>query len=274
MNYAVLLLILCALVSARSTAAEQEYTWSRDVAKIVYSKCTPCHREGEIAPMPLTTYQEVRDVALSIKHEVEDRHMPPWPPEHGIGSFLGVRSLTDNEYNTLIAWIDQGAAPGDLSQAPPPPTFPSGSQLGTPDLVLRMDAKWRIEGNNKDVYRYFVLPTELTQDRDIAAIEFRPDNASVVHHVLYFVDTTGTARRRDAEDPLLGYAGFGDPGQRREEQVEHGGLRGRRLRGAGWRGPSPGRAGPGCRCAGTRRASAPSRRPGRRRRWWGRPWRR
>ncbi len=212
MNYAVLLLIVCALASARSTAVEQEYTWSRDVAKIVYSKCTPCHREGEIAPMPLTTYQEVRDVALSIKHEVEDRHMPPWPPEHGIGSFLGVRSLTDNEYNTLIAWIDQGAAPGDLSQAPPPPTFPSGSQLGTPDLVLRMDAKWRIEGNNKDVYRYFVLPTELTQDRDIAAIEFRPDNASVVHHVLYFVDTTGTARRRDAEDPLLGYAGFGDPG--------------------------------------------------------------
>ena len=205
-------LALLGLLATTSVTAGQEYTWSRDVAKIVYAKCTPCHREGEIAPMPLTTYQEVRDVALSIKHEVEDRHMPPWPPEHGFGSFLGVRSLTENEYTTLIDWIDQGAPPGDLSQAPAPPTFPTGSQLGTPDLVLRMDTKWRVEGNSKDVYRYFVLPTGLAQDRDIAAIEFRPDNASVVHHVLYFVDTTGTARQRDAEDPLPGYSGFGDPG--------------------------------------------------------------
>ena len=212
MKYAVLLLVVGALVRLSAVAAEQEYTWSRDVARIVYSKCTPCHRGGEIAPMPLTTYQEVRDVALSIKHEVEDRHMPPWPPEHGIGSFLGVRSLSADEYTTLLTWIDQGAPPGDLSQAPPPPTFPTGSQLGTPDLVLRMDSQWRIEGNNKDVYRFFVLPTGLLQDRDIAAIEFRPGNASVVHHVLYFVDTTGTARQRDAQDPLPGYAGFGDPG--------------------------------------------------------------
>ncbi|MEN9795054.1 MAG: hypothetical protein RLZZ150_31, partial [Bacteroidota bacterium] len=124
MKHAVLLLVVGALVRVSAVAAEQEYTWSRDVARIVYSKCTPCHREGEIAPMPLTTYQEVRDVALSIKHEVEDRHMPPWPPEHGIGSFLGVRSLSSDEYTTLLAWIDQGAPPGDLSQAPPPPTFP------------------------------------------------------------------------------------------------------------------------------------------------------
>lgn len=211
MRYTLLLVLISALVSVHVSAAETP-TWSADVARIIYANCTSCHRSGEIAPFPLVTYEDVSDVAYSVKRAVQEREMPPWPPAKGHGTFVGNRSLTDAEIETITKWVDGGMPAGDLSSAPKPPTFPEGSQLGTPDLVLTMNETWTVQSNYKDVYRFFVLPTKLLQDRTVKAIEFRPGNAAVVHHVLYFLDTTGTARKKDAEDPLPGYSGFGDPG--------------------------------------------------------------
>jgi hypothetical protein len=200
-----------ALITTALSAAETP-TWSANVARIIYDNCTSCHRTGEIAPFPLETYEQVSDFGYSVKRAVEKREMPPWPPAKGHGNFIGARTLSDADVKTIADWVDGGMPTGDLSSAPKPPTFPSGSQLGTPDLVLRMSEKWTVQGNNKDVYRFFVLPTNLVKDRSVKAIEFRPGNAAVVHHVLYFLDTSGTARRKDAEDPQPGYSGFGDPG--------------------------------------------------------------
>ncbi|MCX6140548.1 MAG: T9SS type A sorting domain-containing protein [Candidatus Kapabacteria bacterium] len=204
-------LALSALVMVSITKA-QTPTWSNDVATIVYSKCTPCHRTGEIAPFTLESYDDAANRSGSIKRVVQSRIMPPWPPAAGHGDFMGNRSLSDAEISTISAWVDAGAPSGDLDKAPKPPTFPSGSQLGTPDLVLEMSETWHIKGNNKDVYRFFVLPTNLLEGKDVSAVEFRPGNASVVHHVLYFLDTSGVARQKDAADTAPGYAGFGDPG--------------------------------------------------------------
>lgn len=202
-------LVLVIGLNVNSSTAQ---TWSSDVADIVYAKCTPCHREGEIAPFPLERYDDAANYGSLIKHAIEIGEMPPWPPAKGHGDFLGDRSLSDAEKNTIIAWIDANMPEGDPATAPKPPVFPEGSQLGTPDLVLEMSETWTVQDNYKDVYRFFVIPTNLVKDRNIKAIEFRPGNAKVVHHVLYFLDTTGTARARDAADPAPGYAGFGDPG--------------------------------------------------------------
>jgi hypothetical protein len=79
-------------------------------------------------------------------------------------------------------------------------------------MVLEMAESWTVQGNMKDVYRYFVLPTGLLENRSVKALEFRPGNTKVVHHVLFFLDTSGTARAKDAADPGPGYSGFGDPG--------------------------------------------------------------
>jgi hypothetical protein len=212
MRFATHLLLIVLVTGSTSAISAEAPTWSADVATIIYTNCTPCHRPGEIAPFPLVTYEQVADFGYSVKRAVEKREMPPWPPAKGHGSFIGNRSLSDADIATITKWVDGGMPAGDLASAPQPPTFPSGSQLGTPDLVLRMSDKWTVQGNNKDVYRFFVLPTNLLKDRSVKAIEFRPGNAAVVHHVLYFLDTSGTARRKDAEDPMPGYSGFGDPG--------------------------------------------------------------
>lgn len=208
--YTLLVIVSCLAVNAN--AQTQAPTWSSDIAKIIYTKCTPCHRSGEIAPFTLESYEQAQDFAYSIKRAVSEREMPPWPPAKGHGNFVGDRSLSQDEIDKITAWVEADMPSGDLSSAPKPPSFPDGSQLGKPDMVLTMSEKWTIRGNKKDVYRFFVLPTNLLKDRHIKALEFRPGNASVVHHVLYFLDTTGTARQKDAADPLPGYSGFGDPG--------------------------------------------------------------
>lgn len=40
-------------------------TFTRDVAPILYKNCVQCHRAGEIAPMSLVTYEEVRPMTNS-----------------------------------------------------------------------------------------------------------------------------------------------------------------------------------------------------------------
>lgn len=199
-------------VSSLAIGAGQSPTFVDDVAPIIHARCTSCHREGEIAPFPLVTYQDVAANASLIGFVTASRYMPPWKPSHGSMDFLGDRSLTDKDIDVIARWVEAGTPQGDPSRTPLPPTFPEGSQLGVPDLVLEMSEEWEVEPDNRDVYRFFVLPTELLEDRSIAALEFRPGNPKVVHHVLYFLDTSGTARRLDAEDPGPGYSGFGDPG--------------------------------------------------------------
>ena len=109
-------------------------------------------------------------------------------------------------------WVDAGAPQGNPALEPALPIFPTGSQLGTPDLVLEMSEDYFIKGNNEDDYRVFVLPTGLTEDVEIATIEFRPGNTRAVHHALLAYDVNGAARAKDAESPEYGYESFGDFG--------------------------------------------------------------
>ena len=65
------------------------------------------------------------------------------------------------------------------------------------------------------------MPTHLEKDQYVSAVEYRPGNRRVVHHVLAYVDTSGKARERDASEPGPGYTCFGGPGE-----PIHGGLGG------------------------------------------------
>lgn len=168
-----------------------------------------CHRDGEIAPMPLTTYAEVRDWSEMIKYVTEIRYMPPWKPNPNYSKFLGENYLTDEEIDLIAKWVADGAPQGDPMLEPTPPYFPDGSQLGEPDLVLSFAQAFEHRGGNRDDYRVFVLPTNLTEDREIAAIELRPGNKRIVHHALFSYDLTGRARQLDASDSRYGYDGFG-----------------------------------------------------------------
>ena len=199
------LTFLLALTSPRA----QSVTFSEHISPIIYNNCTTCHREGEIGPIPFTNYSEVAAYAAMIKYVTKIRYMPPWKPDRLYSRHIGERGLTQNEIDVIADWVDQGFPQGDPALEAAPPPFPDRSTLGTPDLVLTMEEAFTIRGDNQDQYQVYVIPTNLTENRSIAAVEFRPGNRRIVHHALIAADTTGSARKKDLQSPEYGYESFG-----------------------------------------------------------------
>ncbi|MFO0957765.1 MAG: ascorbate-dependent monooxygenase [Isosphaeraceae bacterium] len=120
--------------------------------------------------------------------------------------------MSGAEIAVLKAWNEAGCPEGDRADAPPPRSFASDRPMGEPDQVLTKPEPYTLEASGKDDFRVFVLRTNLPQDRYIRAVDFKPGNRTVVHHILAAVDTSGRARELDAAEAGPGYAstGFGD----------------------------------------------------------------
>ena len=186
-------------------------TFNKDIAPILFKNCAACHRPGEVAPFPLLTYADAKKKAKTIVRVTQDRIMPPWKAEHGFGEFVGERRLSDAQIALLQKWFDAGTPEG-IGAPPAPPKFVEGWQLGEPDVILKMPEAFTVPAEGRDVYQCFVLPSNLTEDKYLTAVEYRPSNRRVVHHALLFLDTSGKARELDAADPGVGYHRFGGIG--------------------------------------------------------------
>lgn len=169
-------------------------TYHKDVLPILQQHCQVCHRPGEAGPFSLMTYKQAATWADDIKQYTRDRTMPPWKPRGGL-EFAGDRRMSAKEIDTLAKWADAGCPEGDPKDAPKPVKFPNGWALGEPDLVLEMPDEFVLAPTGKDMFRVFVLPTGLTEDKHIVAFDVRPGNSRIVHHVVTFFDTTGNAMK-------------------------------------------------------------------------------
>jgi hypothetical protein len=196
------------------------FTFARHVAPIIFGNCATCHQPKAVAPFSLLTYEDVVLHSAQIRVAIEYRLMPPWKPRHGYGEFRDTQLLSQKEIDTVISWIDSGmefgvpsvsnlGARNETTQLPEPLISKDGWQLGSPDLVLEVDRPFAIKPAGPDVYQYFVIPTNLLEDRLVAAVEYQPGNARVVHHASFRYDDAGNARRLDAQFPGPGYQRFG-----------------------------------------------------------------
>jgi hypothetical protein len=159
-------------------------TFAKDVAPILYKNCTGCHRPGEIAPMSLLTYDDARPHADDIFDEVSAGHMPPWHADAPAGTFENERRLSEAEKRTLLDWAANGAPRGDDRDLPAQPKYTDGWAIGTPDVVFEMPQTFSVPANGTVAYQYFYIPTNFTEAKYVQAIEARPGNREVVHHVL------------------------------------------------------------------------------------------
>jgi hypothetical protein len=203
---------LLALVSASISAlagSEKPITFNEDVAPIIHGKCANCHRAGQIAPFPLLTYADVKRRAQQIVDVTGERFMPPWHADPEVIEYANDRSLKADEIKRIAQWVAAGKPEGDPTKAPTPPQFADGWLDGEPDMIATMSEPYPIAAEGPDFYRNFVIPLNLEEDRWVSGVEFRPGAPSVVHHVLYFLDTKGKAREYDARDPAPGYNGMG-----------------------------------------------------------------
>lgn len=209
LSSAVLLLITgFSLAGTRVDAAEPtSVTFASDIAAIIHEKCTICHRNGQPGPFPLISFTDVRDRAQTIQAVVHDRYMPPWKPVNDEVQFANDRRLSYEEQSLLDKWIEAGLPAGDLESLQYP-EFKSGWSLGEPDLVLKMNERFEVPASGPDVYRSFVLPAGLPEDKWVKAIELRPSARGAVHHALFFIDTSGASRKQDGLDGKPGFSGM------------------------------------------------------------------
>ena len=195
------------LVAAASRA--QTPTFNENVAPIIYNSCTTCHRIGQVAPFTLASYDDVRKHALTIVSVTQSHYMPPWKPEPAWVPYRDERRLTSDQISTIQKWVSGGMPEGNPASVTPLPAFPDDWQLGKPDLILELPVGFAVPATGDDIYRNFVIPTNLTQDKYIRAIELKPTARAVVHHSLFFSDNTGGARKLDGADGQAGFPGFG-----------------------------------------------------------------
>jgi len=187
------------LTASSSAGRSNAVTFTKDIAPILYKNCTECHRPTGVAPMALIDYKEVRPWARSIKERVADRSMPPWFADPKHGEFANNPSLSQSEISAITAWVDAGAPKGDDKDLPPAPKFTEGWVIGQPDLVLSMKEEQVVPADGTIPYLYKRIPTGFTEDRWVQAVEIKPGDRRVVHHVI--------ASLEDAEGKRIGSLG-------------------------------------------------------------------
>lgn len=197
----------CALSKPPAATQNASVTFTEHIAPILHKNCSTCHRSGEAAPFSLLTYEDAAKRAAQLADVTARRIMPPWRPESGYGHFENERGLSTAEIAALAKWAGDGAPEGDPARLPPPPKFPDGWRLGTPELTVEMKAPFTVAADGPDQYMCFVIPLPIQADRWVKAVEFRPGNRKVVHHALMFTDSSAATRGRDSY-PCFGAPGF------------------------------------------------------------------
>jgi Ca2+-binding EF-hand superfamily protein/peroxiredoxin len=208
----------CLLESKPISTAASEVTYHNQIARLVQRHCAECHREGGVGPFALDTYEDVVSHAPMIREVVNRGIMPPWfaakEKDDSISPWINDRSLSSSEKHQLFAWLDNKAPEGDPKQSPAPRTFSDGWLIGDPDAVFEFAKPVKVKATGTMPYQNVVVETHLEKDHWVQAIEVRPGNRSVVHHVLVFIEgaTEGDRPRDDAADERSGYWGIYVPG--------------------------------------------------------------
>ena len=188
-------------------------TFTRDVAPIFQEKCESCHRPDSIAPMSLVTYEETRPWVRAIRDRVATRQMPPWHIDKTIGiqKFKNDRSLTDQQIDTILRWVDGGSPKGDAKDMPAPVKWPAeqgwnfAAMFGQtePDLIIR-STPYTQKAGAQDAWWKPSVPTGLTEARWVRAIELRPGTVKgrkIMHHAIARLQQNEALAPPEVRDP-------------------------------------------------------------------------
>src|ERR1044071_2425030 len=198
-----LILIIGSALTAQSVPAPSQVTYTKDIAPVLQRSCENCHRADGVAPMALSTYEEVRPYARAIKQRTgigpHAGVMPPWYMEKNIGiqSFKNDPSLGDEEIAKIGKWVDSGAPRGNPADMPPPKVWEDNNTwtIGTPDLIVK-GPTLTVKANSPDWWGEIPrVQIPLDEDRYVTAIEVKEFND---------VDKSGNGRQTRSEERRVG----------------------------------------------------------------------
>ncbi|MBX3459372.1 MAG: redoxin domain-containing protein [Planctomycetes bacterium] len=186
-----------------------DITWHNRVSRIIQHNCERCHRDGENGPFTLVSYADVKGNRAMVRRQVARKLMPPWfaNPEHG--DFSNDMSLSDDDRNALLSWIDNGCPEGDAKDAPAPLKWTKGWLIGEPEVVYELPQVEKIPAQGTVSYKYQIVTTSFEEDRWVKAMEIRPTATQNVHHVLVFLEfAKGHPRAHEQPNDRGGLNGY------------------------------------------------------------------
>lgn len=185
-------------VLTRDYDNQPELTFTRDIQPIIQDKCLACHRPDAVAGFfSWTSYEQVRGMAGMIKQVVTDKRMPPWHADPQYGEFANDRSLSDEQRDAIIAWIDTGAPKGDPADAPAPREFPEDAwTIGEPDQIIKLPEPYPVPASGVIDYQYFVVDIGHEEDLWVERVEAIPDSPAVHHIILFAISPDKENRNR------------------------------------------------------------------------------
>ncbi|TWT80809.1 Thiol-disulfide oxidoreductase ResA [Planctomycetes bacterium CA13] len=196
----------CHIGRVKQVETTGQVTFNKDIAPIFNARCVTCHREGEIAPFTLTCYDDVLGWEDTILEVIDNNRMPPWSADPAHGEFANDARLGETEKQQIADWVDGGMPEGEPGDLPDPPVFTAGWRITPPDQVIAMrEMPFEVPAEGIVDYQRFVVDPQWDEDKYIVAAEARPENRSVVHHILVYVIPPG-GRRPDLRQVLVGYA--------------------------------------------------------------------
>jgi len=199
-----------------ASSNDAELTYSADVASIIQENCTVCHRPGGIGPMELVTYENVRMYAPLIKNKVVNRLMPPYYYDNDIGiqDLKEDWRLSQEDINTIAAWVDQGAPLGNADEIPELDLLDTNdwslsNLFGQPDL-LAPSTPIDVPAAGLDMWHRPIVPIigDIgTEERCIKALQVKPRGVAktVVHHA----NSTFQLTRENDDGDDAGFSGSG-----------------------------------------------------------------
>jgi peroxiredoxin len=205
----------CHIGRIKQPVADSDVTYSKHIAPILSANCVFCHREKQIAPFALTNYDETVGWAEMIREVVNDRRMPPWHADPKFGHFSNDARLSDDDLALINKWVDNGAPEGDKKDVPPLPSFPEGWQIPEPDEVIYMaETDYDVPATGTVEYQRFIVDPKWEEDKWIKAMECKPGNASVVHHIIVYLVPSGVTPTGAAGRLRTNWLGAFAPGLR------------------------------------------------------------
>lgn len=211
-------LVALGIVSTQSPTVEakastiKEFSYAEDIAPVLNAKCVECHRPGETGPMSFVGYDNAKKYSDMIAYVTKERKMPPWKTKPVDVEFHDDKHLSDAEIDMFQAWAKAGAPMGDKSKIPATPNFPVGYKLGTPDMVWKIPYEHTLSPEGKDEYWNFVIKPDIKEPVWVSAIDVKPGNKKIVHHVIAFLDSKGRGEKlakSNKGDGKLGYLSDG-----------------------------------------------------------------
>ncbi len=198
----------CLIGRVAKKSPQGEVTYAKQISRLLNDRCVSCHHAGEIAPFPLTSFDEAVGWAATIREVIKEERMPPWFANPAHGKFANDARLTAEQKQLVYDWVDDGCPEGDAKDLPTPPQLADGWQIPEPDKIIYIQEKPnKVAAQGVLPYRYFIVDPFLKEDKWVKAIEARPGNRSVVHHIIVgFIKPKQPPRLGLGGGTLVGYA--------------------------------------------------------------------